>query len=58
MELFEYVSGARMHTCLYFPNQRLDNLLTDEFLMKTAIFVKNSNKTFTEIYVALYNNRV
>jgi len=58
MELFEYVSGARMHVCLYFPLQNLTNLITETFLNKLYIFLKNCNKTFTEIYISLYNNRV
>nr|Q5DUX5.1 RecName: Full=NADH-ubiquinone oxidoreductase 49 kDa subunit; AltName: Full=NADH dehydrogenase subunit 7 [Nyctotherus ovalis]CAI38863.1 NADH dehydrogenase subunit 7 [Nyctotherus ovalis] len=58
MELYEYISGARMHTALYYPNQTLDHILTNELLAKILIFSRNSEKTYTEIYIALYNNRV
>ena len=58
MELFEYVSGARMHTALYLPMQNLEYLITEEFILKTLIFLKNCHKSYTEVYISLFNHRV
>jgi len=58
MELIEYVSGARMHACLYMPLQSMVGLITTEFINKVYLFIKNTNKTISEIYINLYNNRV
>lgn len=58
MELFEYASGARMHAALYLPMQNLTFLLSDEFLLKILIFLKNCHKSYTEVYVSLFNHRV
>jgi len=58
MELVEYISGARMHACLYTPLQSLQSIVTQEFIAKVLILISNFNKTFTEIYISLYNNRV
>lgn len=57
MELLEYISGARMHVCLYAPNQTLAHVITDEFIAKLLVFNRNVSKTFTEIYISLYNNK-
>ena len=58
MELFEYASGARMHCGIYVPGQSLNSIISTTFLQKLYIFLKNSQKSYTEMYIALYNNRV
>ena len=58
MEILEYVSGARMHAALYIPNETLGHLLTFEFLYKILIFLRNCQKSFSEMFIVLYNNRV
>jgi NADH-quinone oxidoreductase subunit D len=58
MELFEYISGARMHAAIYFPEQCLDSVFTDSLLLKLILYLKSAQKDFTEMFIALYNNRV
>jgi len=58
MELFEYVSGARMHAALYLPGQDMSNLITDALIIKILLFLKNCHKSFTEMFIVLFNNRV
>ena len=58
MELFELVSGARMHAALYLPMQDATSLLSDALLIKINLFLKNCHKSFTEMFVVLFNNRV
>jgi hypothetical protein len=58
MEIIEYLSGARMHACLYMPLQNFDNIITQAFLSKIYLYIRNSYKTYTELYIALYNNKV
>lgn len=58
MELFEYVSGARMHAALYFPTQSLDLLLSNSLILKIVLFLRNAQKSISEMFISLYNNRV
>ncbi len=58
MELVEYVSGARMHACLYLPSQELYGLITDGFILKTYTFLRQCYKSFSEMFISLFNNRV
>jgi hypothetical protein len=58
MELFEYACGARMHAALYLPFQNLSFILTEEFILKMLLFLKNCHKSFTEIFISLFNHRV
>lgn len=58
MEIFEFISGARMHAALYLPKQNLEHALTESLFIKILFFLKNCHKSFTEIFVALFNNRV
>lgn len=57
MELFEFVAGARMHVALYIPCQEL-NIFSIDFLIKLLKFLRNCYKSFTEMFIALFNNRV
>ena len=58
MEIFEYVSGARMHVAFYIPCKNLVSILTTELYYKLVFFIRNCHKSFTEMFVALFNNRV
>ncbi len=58
MELVEFVSGARMHAALYLPLQDMSALLDTALLLKISLFLKNCHKSFTEMFVVLFNNRV
>lgn len=57
MELFEFVAGARMHVALYIPCQEL-SIFSIDFLIKLLKFLRNCYKSFTEVFIALFNNRV
>lgn len=58
MELFEYVSGARMHAALYLPCQDMSSLVTEGLILKILFFLKNCHKSYTEMFIVLFNNRV
>lgn len=53
MELWEFVSGARMHVALYNINFFSINFITKLFFFKLFYFIRNSVKTFTEVYSLL-----
>ncbi len=58
MELVEYVSGARMHAALYLPAQDLYKFITTGFITKLLLFIRGCYKSYTEMFIALFNNRV
>jgi NADH:ubiquinone oxidoreductase subunit D len=58
MELCEYVTGARMHVAIYVPFEDSTGVLNINFLGKLVYFLKNAVKTFSELYLALVENRV
>lgn len=58
MELFELASGARMHAALYLPQQNLNSILSEQLLLKIILFLKNCHKSFSEMFISLFNNRV
>lgn len=58
MEIFEYVSGARMHTAFYLPLKELTFVLSYEFFSKLFFFLKNCYKALVEMFVSLFNHRM
>ena len=58
MELVEYVSGARMHAALYAPAVDASTTLTASFFFKLLTFLKTCHKSYTEMFISLFNNRV
>jgi NADH:ubiquinone oxidoreductase subunit D len=58
MELYEYLSGARMHCAIYNPNQNLDDYVDDDFFYKVLFFLRNCYKAYIEMFISLFNNRV
>jgi hypothetical protein len=57
MELFEYVSGARMHVAFYLPGTELCFFGLD-FFFTILLFLRNCYKAFSELFICLFNNRV
>ena len=58
MEIFEFVSGARMHTAFYLPFKDLTFILSNAFFDKIFFFLKNCYKAFTEMFISLFNHRM
>ena len=58
MELYEYISGARMHCALYVPNINFDTFIDFNFFFKLIYFLRNCYKALIEMFIALFNNRV
>ena len=58
MELYERVSGARMHAAFYRPNDIDWTGLNYQFFLDVSIFAKNCFKSLTEIFTVLSTNRI
>src|SRR5574343_632351 len=58
MELFERVSGARMHTALYKPHSIDWTALSTGFYNDLARFLTRCGRTLAGAFLGLLNNRV
>lgn len=58
MELYERVSGARMHAAFYRPNDIDWTGLNYQFFLDVSVFAKNCFKSLTEIFTVLSTNRI
>ena len=58
MEFYERVSGARMHAAFYRPNEFDISGINIQLLSDISLFVKDSFKSLTEIYVTLTTNKI
>lgn len=58
MEFYERVSGARMHTAFYRPNDIDWSGLNHQFFADLALFARDCFKSLTEIFAVLVTNRI
>lgn len=58
MEFYERVSGARMHAAFYRPNDLDWSGLTYQFFIDLILFLRNSYKSITEIFILLSTNNI
>jgi len=58
MEFYERVSGARMHAAFYRPNEIDWVGLNYQFFLDLLLFLKNSYKSITEMFVILATNNI
>lgn len=58
MEFYERVSGARMHAAFYRPNEVDWTGLNYQFYVDLTIFLRNTFKSITEMFVILATNNI
>lgn len=58
MEFYERVSGARMHAAFYRPNEIDWTGLNYQFYVDLTIFLRNTFKSITEMFVILATNNI
>jgi NADH:ubiquinone oxidoreductase subunit D len=58
MEFFERISGARMHTALYKPNDIDYSALTNIFFLDLSKFLIKSSRVISGSFLSLLVNRV
>lgn len=58
MEFYERVSGARMHAAFYRPNEIDWSGLNYQFFIDLTLFLRDSFKSITEIFVLLATNKI
>ena len=58
MEFYERVSGARMHAAFYRPNELDWTGLNYNFFLDLLLFLRNTYKSITEIFVILATNNI
>lgn len=58
MEFYERVSGARMHAAFYRPNEVDWSGITYQFFLDLILFLRNSYKSITEIFILLSTNKI
>lgn len=58
MEFYERVSGARMHAAFYRPNDIDWSGINYQFFVDLTLFLRDSFKSITEIFVLLSTNKI
>lgn len=58
MEFYERVSGARMHAAFYRPNEVDWSGINHNFFMDLLIFLRNTYKSISEMFVILATNKI
>jgi NADH:ubiquinone oxidoreductase subunit D len=58
MELYERVSGARMHAAFYRPNDIDWTGLDYQFFLDVSMYARDCFKSLTEIFTVLATNRI
>jgi NADH:ubiquinone oxidoreductase subunit D len=58
MEFYERVSGARMHTAFYRPNDIDWTGLNYQFFLDVSMYARDCFKSLTEIFTVLTTNRI
>jgi len=58
MEFYERVSGARMHAAFYRPNEIDWSGINYQFFLDLSLFIRDSFKSITEIFVLLSTNKI
>ena len=58
MEFYERVSGARMHAAFYRPNEIDWTGLNYQFYVDLTLFLRNTFKSITEMFVILATNNI
>lgn len=58
MEFYERVSGARMHAAFYRPNDIDWSGINYQFFIDLTLFLRDSFKSITEIFVLLSTNKI